>query len=190
MAESIITNVRNWNDSIGLVGRNGAEQESSAAVEYMLAEITGGFPCIPMEGTPGKSIQFTNAYDGKGYSMSYHIDDLDDGSRYVHVHVDGIEHDPAYDNSALRDKQRQYRITFTSDATEKADAFELAWLLSKYELDVVAKSGRPTPMLFVQGTYSGIESFVREATYEFGDFIKAIELPQNCFGGFVSVMAA
>lgn len=188
MAEGIITNVRNWNAKSPLVRKAAAMQRTGAEVEVMLSQITGGFECVAMEGTPGQSIQFTNAYDGKGYSMTYHFTDSADLVGYGHLHVDGISCDPAYDSQTLRDKQRQYRITFNADAAEKVDAFELAWLLSKYELDVVAKNERP--MLFVMGTYDNVESFIREATYEFCDFVKAVELPQNGFGGFVSVMAA
>lgn len=192
MAEGIITNIGNWNAKERLVSIKAAMQYSGAAVEALLAEITGGFYCIPMEGTPGKSVQFTNAYDGKGYSMCYHVTESDEFVGYAYVHVDGIARDPAYDQPSLRNTQRQYRITFTGDAAKVVDAFELAWLLSKYELDVKAKNERP--MLFVRGSYGDVQAFVEAARFEFGNVIEAVELPRvlcfSDFNNFVNVMDA
>ena len=60
----------------------------------------------------------------------------------------------------------QYRIEFHEDACKRIDPFEFAWLLSKHDMDVVAKNERP--MLFVRCSEFDVTTFVIDASREFG----------------------
>ena len=65
---------------------------------------------------------------------------------------------------------RQYRITFHLSAEHRLDPFELAWLLSKHNLEVVAKND--VPMLFVWAkSDSNVTDFCDEVNREFGPLI-------------------
>ena len=60
-----------------------------------------------------------------------------------------------------------FRLHFEPDAAERIDPFELAWLLSKHELEVVAKNERP--MLFVKtNDGDGVLAFMDEISRQYG----------------------
>ena len=70
----------------------------------------------------------------------------------------------------------QYRIEFHRDADKRIDPFELAWLLSKHDMDVVAKNERP--MLFVQYSDFNLVAFIADVNREFGSLVfKQIDMP-------------
>jgi hypothetical protein len=77
---------------------------------------------------------------------------------------------------------KQYRITFYESAETRVDPFELAWLISKHDLDVVAKN--ELPMLFVQCKLKDLKAFADEVNRQFGPLIfKAIEEPTTYWDG-------
>jgi hypothetical protein len=77
---------------------------------------------------------------------------------------------------------KQYRITFYKSAETRVDPFELAWLLAKHGIDVVAKNERP--MLFVTCSLKRLKEFADEVNREFGSLIfKAIEEPTTYWDG-------
>lgn len=82
--------------------------------------------------------------------------------------------------------KRQYRVTFDRDSKRRIDPFELAWLLSKNECDVVAKNERP--MLFVRASAYDMLMLIADLRIAFGDVIEDVELPQREYGGFVSIL--
>ena len=64
----------------------------------------------------------------------------------------------------------KYRISFYPSAETRIDPFELAWLLSKYDLEVVAKNERP--MLFVMSSSDcAVYEFCSEVNRQFGPLI-------------------
>lgn len=64
----------------------------------------------------------------------------------------------------------QYRMHFYPSAETRIDPFELAWLLAKYDLQVVAKNDHP--MLFVQAeSTENVIEFAHEINREFGALI-------------------
>lgn len=63
----------------------------------------------------------------------------------------------------------QYRIEFHKDVEKRIDPFEFAWLLSKHDMDVVAKNERP--MLFVRCTEFNLVTFMIDVNDEFGSLI-------------------
>lgn len=79
---------------------------------------------------------------------------------------------------------KQYRITFYKSAETRVDPFELAWLLAKHGIEVIAKNERP--MLFVMCSLKHLKEFADEVNREFGPLIfKAIEEPTTYWdGGF------
>ena len=87
----------------------------------------------------------------------------------------------------VRDGVQQYRIKFYESAEVRVDPFELAWLLSKHYVNVVAKNDRP--MLFVQCGRDELAAFVRDVNHQWGPLIfEDIEVPQREFGGFESIL--
>ena len=81
----------------------------------------------------------------------------------------------------------QYRITFYPSAETRVDPFELAWLLSKYDLNVVAKN--EVPMLFVQAeSVEKVAKFAHEVNRQFGALtFRAIEVQTK--DGYVDIEA-
>ena len=69
----------------------------------------------------------------------------------------------------VRDGVQQYRIKFYESAEVRVDPFELAWLLSKHYVDVVAKNDRP--MLFVQCSEFDVTTFMIDVNHQFGPLI-------------------
>jgi len=67
-----------------------------------------------------------------------------------------------------RNKQ-QYRIEFYQSAEVRIDPFEFAWLLSKHEMDVVAKN--EVPMLFVQCREFDVTTFMIDVNRLYGPLI-------------------
>lgn len=63
----------------------------------------------------------------------------------------------------------QYRIEFHEDACKRIDPFEFAWLLSKHDMDVVAKNERP--MLFVRCTEFDVTTFMIDVNHQFGPLV-------------------
>lgn len=83
--------------------------------------------------------------------------------------------------------KQQYRIKFHENAEVRVDPFEFAWLLSKHDIDVVAKNDRP--MLFVQCDRDSLAGFVRDVNRQYGPLIfEDVEIPQRELGGFESVL--
>lgn len=71
-------------------------------------------------------------------------------------------------------ERTQYRITFYESAEVRVDPFELAWLLSKHECEVVAKN--EVPMLFVLASQGDLVAFLEDVNREYGPLVfKAIE---------------
>lgn len=72
-------------------------------------------------------------------------------------------------------ERTQYRITFHDTARWRLDPFELAWLLSKHECEVVAKN--EVPMLFVLASPEDLVAFLEDVNREYGRplIFKAIE---------------
>lgn len=64
---------------------------------------------------------------------------------------------------------KQYRIEFYKSAEVRVDPFELAWLLSKHDMDVVAKNERP--MLFVQCNEFDLTTFMIDVNHQFGPLV-------------------
>lgn len=86
----------------------------------------------------------------------------------------------------MNDNRKQYRITFYPTATVRIDPFEFAWLLSKHELEVVAKADNPD-RLFVQESYDNIGKFIDEVNRTFGPLLfeeVAVSVPGE---GYVSI---
>ena len=81
----------------------------------------------------------------------------------------------------------QYRLTFYPSAETRIDPFELAWLLSKYDLNVVAKN--EIPMLFVQARSANqVTDFAHEVNRQFGNLIfRSIEV--STADGYVDIEA-
>lgn len=65
--------------------------------------------------------------------------------------------------------KQQYRIEFHKSAGERIDPFELAWLLSKHDMYVVAKNERP--MLFVRCREFDVAAFIIDVNRAFGSLI-------------------
>ena len=65
--------------------------------------------------------------------------------------------------------KRQYRIEFYESAEVRIDPFEFAWLLSKHDMDVVAKNERP--MLFVRCTEFDVTTFMIDVNRLYGPLI-------------------
>ena len=65
--------------------------------------------------------------------------------------------------------KQQYRIEFHKGAEVRIDPFEFAWLLSKHDMDVVAKDERP--MLFVQCTEFDVITFMIDVNRLYGPLI-------------------
>lgn len=87
----------------------------------------------------------------------------------------------------MTNSKSQYRIKFYESAEVRVDPFEFAWLLSKHDIDVVAKNDRP--MLFVQCGRDSLAGFVRDVNRQYGPLIfEDVEIPQREFGGFESVL--
>ena len=82
----------------------------------------------------------------------------------------------------------QYRLHFYPSAEVRIDPFELAWLLSKHELDVVAKNEQPT--LFVQAdSAERVIRFAQEINRQFGALIfRSITVSTD--DGYVDIDAA
>lgn len=64
---------------------------------------------------------------------------------------------------------RQYRIEFYESAEMRIDPFEFAWLLSKHNMNVVAKNERP--MLFVRCSEFDVTTFMIDVNRQFGPLI-------------------
>ncbi len=72
----------------------------------------------------------------------------------------------------------QYRIRFYESAETCVDPFELAWLIAKHDLDIVAKSDTRKPIIWVRCTKKHLKSFADEINRQFGPLIfDAIEEP-------------
>ena len=71
---------------------------------------------------------------------------------------------------------KQYRITFYRSAEVRIDPFEFAWLLSKRNLEVVAKN--EVPMLFVRAeSQEELLEFAKDVNRQYGPLIfDAIEV--------------
>lgn len=65
--------------------------------------------------------------------------------------------------------KQQYRIEFHKSAEVRVDPFELAWLLSKHGMDVVAKN--EVPMLFVQCSEFDLTTFMIDVNRLYGPLI-------------------
>ncbi len=65
--------------------------------------------------------------------------------------------------------KNQYRITFHRNAEGRIDPFEMAWLLSKHCMDVVAKN--EVPMLFVHCSEFDLVTFMIDMNRQFGPLI-------------------
>lgn len=65
--------------------------------------------------------------------------------------------------------KRQYRIEFHKSAETRIDPFEFAWLLSKHDMDVVAKNERP--MLFVRYSEFDVTTFMIDVNRLYGPLI-------------------
>lgn len=65
--------------------------------------------------------------------------------------------------------KHQYRIEFHKGAQARVDPFELAWLLSKHNMDVVSKN--EVPMLFVQCSEFDVTTFVIDVNRQFGSLV-------------------
>ena len=77
--------------------------------------------------------------------------------------------------------RQQFRITFHESADWRLDTFEFAWLLSKHDIDVVAKNDRP--MLFVQCTEDDLREFMADVNRIAGPLIfKAVEVSEPGIG--------
>jgi hypothetical protein len=86
------------------------------------------------------------------------------------------------DEQERRDGVAKYRITFYKSAETRVDPFELAWLLAKHGIEVMAKNERP--MLFVTCSLKHLKEFADEVNREFGSLIfKAIEEPTTYWDG-------
>ena len=71
-------------------------------------------------------------------------------------------------------ERTEYRITFHDTARWRVDPFELAWLLSKHECEVVAKN--EVPMLFVLACPGDLVAFLDDVNRESGPLVfKAVE---------------
>ena len=65
--------------------------------------------------------------------------------------------------------KNKYRIEFHRSAETRIDPFELAWLLSKHNMDVVAKN--EIPMLFVRCSEFDVTTFMIDVNRQFGPLI-------------------
>ena len=63
------------------------------------------------------------------------------------------------------------RITFCRGAERRLDPFEFAWLLSKYDLEVMAKSDRIVRLFVQANDEDSILGFEREVEGQFGQLI-------------------
>jgi hypothetical protein len=108
-----------------------------------------GVECLPMEASCGSYVTFAVKDGGRGYGMRYAFEpvDLETDMQFVRVTDVEIVRDAAFDLS-IKDAKR-FRMRFYDNARHRIDPFEFAWLLSRYEIEVVAKADS-MPLLFVK----------------------------------------
>jgi hypothetical protein len=147
--------------------------DDHASTQYFFkALLNEDVECIPLEGTPGMSITFATAVDGKAYTITYRTEVVIDGSKITDLYRivnAAIVRSPEYD--MMPREYHQYRITFHKGAEERMTPLELAWLFSKYDVEIVAKSDYK-PMVMVKApSRSNLYRFMCDVNNDFGSLI-------------------
>jgi len=154
-----------------VVPRSNAMCESDHDARVLLARVLGvgdSVECVPLESDAGRRLHFATACDGRGYTLSYRTEQVGEGSGLVRVVDAKVERNEVYDR-APKD-YAQYRITFYGRSA-RMNPLEFAWLLSKHEVEVVAKADACDVIFVRAASRKVLLDWANDVNHAFGPLI-------------------